>query len=633
MFFLQKLQSESMPRPLPSQNTRNPRIVATVQPYNSNDSPTRIRSLSSSSLIPHDSPKKAKFYSSSSLQESGVFEGEMYEFISEGTQTEPEDFPMIEKPHEELSAEIQKLNKFRERIEECVTKSPVTTKPVGSLLSETPEQRRLDFYRNRLELLENKILVYESTGDVQIRRLAERLQREIQLESIVKQLTEKLDNILSVKMSLEEEKCEFEEAENDTRLRLQRLEFDLEILSQRNVELEMSRNSIKSKAQEYQQHSFTLEESVQKYQDTIFVLEERESELKDHIEMLSKLMPVLLLFNLWKNIDFSTLPLERIKQSCFYVTKVDKSVSPMHTPRYSLEDRLNEMMVREKELTRNIAELNKAYNETLENADNLWAQMEREYKEKLSKAEENEIALKCKLNQLEDRIKNDTQCAQERILQLEDIESNLKHRINRLHKENKKLSEQVQSHQDEIYNLREENATMHVYIERPIVEQLEKEKRKSKVLEEQLILITRNLKDAESSSKNELLAMKCQLAKSSKELIHIEVTNGELREEILTLESQMRELKKQKRDDDDRITELAFELQNKVQQNFDQHHCTVMQLGETKSLAQELAMHTKRTKSSNVMPDLTSAMEKLNRAIIKMEVEDINFYLCYFFLI
>jgi hypothetical protein len=55
-----------------------------------------------------------------------------------------------------------------------------------------------------------------------MRRLAERLQREVVLSSQVKDLTAKVKHLVAGNRCLEEEKCEFEEAENDTRLKCQK---------------------------------------------------------------------------------------------------------------------------------------------------------------------------------------------------------------------------------------------------------------------------------------------------------------------------------------------------------------------------------------------------------------------------
>jgi pyridoxal/pyridoxine/pyridoxamine kinase len=67
-----------------------------------------------------------------------------------------------------------------------------------------------------------QVRIYESSGDQQSRLLADRLQREISLSAQVKQLSAKVQQLIAENRCLGEEKCEMEEAENDTRLRCQK---------------------------------------------------------------------------------------------------------------------------------------------------------------------------------------------------------------------------------------------------------------------------------------------------------------------------------------------------------------------------------------------------------------------------
>jgi uncharacterized protein (DUF3084 family) len=64
--------------------------------------------------------------------------------------------------------------------------------------------------------------VYESSGEPQVRLLAERLQKEVRLSAQVKELSTKVQHLITENRRLEEEKCELEEAENDTRLKCQK---------------------------------------------------------------------------------------------------------------------------------------------------------------------------------------------------------------------------------------------------------------------------------------------------------------------------------------------------------------------------------------------------------------------------
>lgn len=572
-------------------------------PYSSSDNRKRTSSI-------QDSPTKSKYWCSTNLQESGVFEGEdeSNDLISEFTQTDPEDFPSLEKSSS-LCAEIQKLNKFRERIEECVTK---TNKSVGIL--ETPEQRRLQYYKERLDLLENKILIYESSGDLQVKRLAQRLQRELQLESAVKQLSEKVTKLQSENLILEEEKCEFEEAENDTRLRLQRLEFDLEIINQRNSELEMDNSEMKLRVQDVQHHSSCLERNIKKSHERINLLKEREKELKKKLELITDFMPTILKYQSFT----TTQEFESNQTSCSCVA----IKSPIRMKPDPLQDQLNELLGREKELTRTISELNKAYNETLENADNLWAQMEKDYKDKLTKSDETKNSLKTKLIQLEERLSNDTLFAQERISQLEDSEISLKNRLCKSNRDKKEFLLKYSSLIEELNSLKEEYYKLKKYLDGPATENLEKERKKVKEIEEELILSTKLLSEVEGVHKSEISFIKNKLSRSQKELIHIEVTNSELKEEIQTMEIRIKELIKQKENEEENIRSLSSELKTKD----DIFQCQIVQ---GPSLAQELNPTNFGGKNLDVheLKDLNSAANKLTEALESIQV--ISFFLIY----
>ncbi|XP_062557565.1 putative leucine-rich repeat-containing protein DDB_G0290503 isoform X2 [Armigeres subalbatus] len=571
------------------------KMVATVQPFSSNtNSPAQTttgepKGISIASIAEtFGGMKKSAKWGSTSLQESGVFVDEMV-VSSVGTQTEVEDFPCLEKTNAELCAEIEKLNKFREKIEECTIKRNGKN-PVGvslSLPAESCEQRRLQFYVNRMEQLENKVRVYESSGDQQLRHLADRLQREITLESWVNQLSDKLNKLEDENERLEEERCELEEIENDTRLRLQRMEVDYEMMSQRNTELEISKSSYQNKFQDARDSVINLEELVHKCEERIFVLEETENELNDRIDLILAFIPVLLMFNSWQ-----------LKEQMASTRKqyAINYIPPEHIEYYEstngdLQMRLNDLMNREKELTQNIAELNRAYNETLENADNLWAQMEKEYKDKISKCEMVESNLKSKISQLEERLSKDSEYAHERISHLEEAENSLKHRVTKLNKENKDLVAKHAALLEEYSTLKDEYRKLQNYLKGTVAENIEKEKRKIVALEEELSLSTTLLKEAEENHKSEVGQMRGKLLSATKELNHIEVTNSELREEVETLECRIRELLTLRNCDDERIKHLTEELQSKQAQISQLQHNSLHSHhrgGFGRSLAQEL---------------------------------------------
>uniref|UniRef100_A0A1Y9HAK0 Uncharacterized protein n=1 Tax=Anopheles farauti TaxID=69004 RepID=A0A1Y9HAK0_9DIPT len=614
------------------------RIVATVQPFHSTDvqqapvvqqpapppPPPKAPSIASIAETFGGMKKSTRWNNATSLQESGVFVDEPCSHVA--TQTEADDFPGPDaKTNAELCAEIEKLNRFREKIEECkggaaaVCKTPSK----GSLVAlnlpaasgdEACDRRRLQFYVERAEMLENKLKVYESSGDQQLRHLADRLQREVQLEGWVKQLSDRLGRVELENERLEEERCELEEIENDTRLRLQRMEEDLEVMGQRNLELEMSRGSYQSKYQDAKETIENLEELIHKYEEKIFLLEENENELRERIEMIYMFIPMLLLYNSWQlHEQFKQQLSVAPEQQPQHQPHAIQCIPTEHIEYYDssrsqaddLQTRLSELMSREKELTQNIAELNRAYNETLENADNLWAQMEREYKEKIGRCEQEEATLKSKIAQLEERLTKDSEYASERIAHLEEAESALKSRVSRLGKENKELAAKHGALVEEYGTLKEDYAKLQNYLRGPAAEALEREKKRVLALEDELAHTEQMLRDGEDAHRAEVGSLRGRLLNSTKELNHIEVTNSELREEVETLEARIRELMSQRGSDEERIKQLTEELEAKQSQIVALQHARKMYGGPGgssrssvgRSLAQELERPLKGTYS------------------------------------
>lgn len=532
--------------------TRTPeRVIATVQPYS-----TKKSSDDSISLSYKSSPSKSvNSLSTMSLTESGVFESEAIEFINhQSTQTYAEDFPVSEKTllGSDLCAEIQKLNKFRKKIEECVTKCnrPINAKENGVDALSPIEQTRLQYYKERLEQLENKVSIYESTGDVQMKRLADRLQKEIQLEAAVKQLRQHITKLEKENRQLDEERCELEEIENDTRLHLQRLEVDLEILSQRNVELEMSRDTARANA-DY------LQEELSKLQKRLSSVEKERKEIKNTLELIKNFMPAILLFN--------TLQQQESIASDFTIVKPQGNGICVCKKEHVCPDtsKFAELVRREQELTDNIAELNRAYNETLERADNLWAQMEKDYKDKLARTQEDNSLLRSKISQLEKRLKNDAHYAQERISQLEDEENMLKRRLSKLNKISKDELDKYKLLQNDYQHLNAEYEKLKSHVAGPLAENLEKERKKTKVLEEEVALAAKMYEETEQKHKNQLMLVKVKLEKCNQELKRVELSNVELRDEVALLENRILELTKCRREDEEKIKYLMAENKSK----------------------------------------------------------------------
>lgn len=510
---------------------------------------------------------------SSSMNESGVFDGDLAPvLIHQSTQTDSDAFgaaaggPNKRTNNSDLYAEIQKLNTIRRKMEQCSTSPSIDIGLLGPLskLDET----RLQYYRDRLELLENKVAIYESSDDDREKHLQRRLQNEIRLAAQVKQLNQRIEKIEAINRQLDEERCELEEIENDTRLQLQRLEVDLEMLSQRNSELEMSHETAQAKID-------CVQGALNQSHEQIIALEMDRNDLLLKWELINAFMPALLLFNVWKyqqhqqraiaqagefgDFGYDCIGRDRLAHHTGQPQPTSCACNKEHICPDS--ERFNEMVRREQELADSIAEMNRAYNETLERADNLWAQMEREYKEKLNRSQEDNQLLRSKIGQLETRLKSDAHYAQERIAQLEEEENMLKRRLSKLNRISRDDADKYKSLHTDFQSLSGEYERLKAYADGPLTETMEKERKKVRSMEEEMRMAAKMYSDLEQLHRNQMNLMKAKFDKCRKDLVAAEANNSELKEEVVQLEHRIIELNRCRREDEDRLQTLAAEAQ------------------------------------------------------------------------
>lgn len=191
------------------------RIIATVLPF------TDLNSTYQGKELRDDMPLKRLLRDQDCMQESGIFEdgGLTNCFLNMGTQT---DYNCDPSPGD-LGAEIRKLTQIRERIEEKGGNKKLLRSPdIESKFLAQASIKEMLFYQERVQILEDKVAIYESSKDEQSKLLAKRLEKEILLAAQVKHLQSTVRLLREENIRLEEEKCEFEEAENDTRLRCQK---------------------------------------------------------------------------------------------------------------------------------------------------------------------------------------------------------------------------------------------------------------------------------------------------------------------------------------------------------------------------------------------------------------------------
>ncbi|XP_075144997.1 uncharacterized protein LOC142220027 isoform X2 [Haematobia irritans] len=624
---------EKTPKSVTTTGAATTRIVATVQPYNS--SASYSHGPSSPQTVPHntptDSPRKTRsqHWHNNSLSESGVFVES--DFLSDSgdnsvcTQTDFEDCSSASNnshhpqstPTKHVPAHITSQNQHPHQLHH----------PSSSSLS---DQKRLQYYQDRVALLEGKVLIYESSGDVQAKHLAERLQREILLEKEVKELRERVEFLESENCTLEEEKCEFEEAENDTRLRLQRLEIELEILSQRNVELEMSREALSAKYKDCHSECLILRDDLATSETNIRHLEEDKQKAKENFEFLHSLLPVLLVCNT----AACTIPQEQ--RAAYGKSDMGTSTSALNlaVPQSPIKAQMADPLVCNSEICKGherevqylkeevkclrhqIKELNSRHYAAMESADSHWVDIEREYKEREEQFHAKEMSLKQKIQKLQDCLKEDARSANEKICQLEEAEQGLKSCLVKVSKEHQKLLEDHQCLVSEFERFKEQHDQLREQ-QKPLTETLEMEKKRNKGLVDELTFMRKLQQETELQTKSELDSIRNEMFDLRKEYLHIEVTNGELREEVATLELQVETLHKTHRDCEEKVRCLTDEIRTKdeICQKLEKR----LERSEGYSLADELGgdTPTKRFKREDVK-GLKTASKGLGNALRHM---------------
>ncbi|XP_045769692.1 axoneme-associated protein mst101(2)-like isoform X2 [Maniola jurtina] len=257
---------------IPSHKTH--KAIATVTPYQQKG----YKSESLESLCEERKPNNI-------LQESGIFEG--VETECKSTQTDINDNFEYSG---ELNTEIQRLNSIREKLEKQGVRNRTLSKEDGDSLEckcVKLGKKHKQYYERRLKFLEGKISIYEAAQDVKEAKLAQRLQKEFLLENKIQELESQLLDLQDKYERLEEECCELEEIENDTRLHWQQLEMDYELCSAQLRDMTEQRECSRAQAER-------LMAELTKRECT---LKARENELLSRLEGLEKAVPALIAWN------------------------------------------------------------------------------------------------------------------------------------------------------------------------------------------------------------------------------------------------------------------------------------------------------------------------------------------------
>lgn len=260
----------------PEISQKTQKAVATVTPYQQKGYKCEsLESLCSEERKPNNV-----------LQESGIFEG--IETETKSTQTDVND---AFECSGELNTEIQRLNSIREKLErQGVRNRTLNNKDDGDGLEcrcVKLGKKHKQYYERRLKFLEGKISIYEAAQDVKEAKLAQRLQKEFLLENRIQELESQLLDLQEKYERLEEDCCELEEIENDTRLHWQQLEMDYELCSAQLRDMTEQRECSRAQA----------ERLMSELKNREVVLKVREKELKTRLEKLEKAVPALIAWN------------------------------------------------------------------------------------------------------------------------------------------------------------------------------------------------------------------------------------------------------------------------------------------------------------------------------------------------
>ncbi|XP_017037488.1 putative uncharacterized protein MYH16 isoform X2 [Drosophila kikkawai] len=491
----------------------------------------------------------------------------------------------------------------------------------------------LQFYQDRLEQLEGKLLIYESSGDTQARHLAQRLQKELQLEKDLKELLDRVQQLTDQNAQLEEAKCEFEEAENDARLHLQRNEVELEILRQRNVELEFGKEALGAKYKDCRAEVIILREDLAAAETQLEHLQSERKQARKELQDLRHSLPLLLIFRLLslaKMGNEMSTPRRSPRLTSGYNAQAAEELrvgDKLHTTDFGLSQtgfhdagdgrEVSYLKEEIKSLRCQLKELNARHYEAMETADSHWVDLEQQYKEREEACQSKEASLKQKISQLQDCLREDSRAAAEKIQQLEEAEQGLKSCLVRLTKEHRDLLTE-----NSTLKCSMESMIIKMEIEAehkmPLTEALEVERRRNQTLIDDLSFAKKVQQNTEDQLRQETDALRTQIFDIKKEYMHIEVTNSELKEEVGTLENKIRQMETQMKDSEERARCLEDELRTKDEQ------CQILErklgvIPENYSLADELYDSPAKRAKKDEVPDLQTASQGLGIALLDIE--------------
>ncbi|XP_060840398.1 uncharacterized protein LOC132921403 isoform X1 [Rhopalosiphum padi] len=546
------------------------------------------------------------------LQESGIFEEDIYsEAISEATQTESPIEKTIGILSTDLTEELRKLSRIREKIEE--RKVPLVDDRVA---------KELSFYKEHWRTLERKIEAYESDGDDRVKLLTKTIDRESRLASEIKLLYTTIDKLKEQNRLVEEEKCEFEEAENDTRLRFQKLENKYMILTEKKntlqteliakaQEIEALRqelSEVNAKKCEARKHAASMEALINKYEQRNFELEESEMETKCKLQILENAWPAIVLWNIWRIVckhyrKSKSMKTIEYKQSTELDIDYLEKLQIITKERMEMEKRIQDLEFKEN-----------VYQQTLQQADNILANVEEGYKRQI---EELNSELAEKQKQLTDRenrmrLSTDSRDREPELLdRIHGLETEIRELVHKLKakdvekqswiRRETQLRNDMEQFVNEVCQIKSENAVLR--------NQLDCEKMKFKDLQKDISFKQSVYAELEEKSNVEAKNYQSTILKLSKQIDEYDVTNGELKEEVETLEAHVKLLRNALAEEKEIKENITVELNQ--------------ELSQKQEIIDSLERHMSYNGSKNAAEELQCENLKTNN-VGKLNLEQIN---------
>ncbi|KAK9508430.1 hypothetical protein O3M35_005992 [Rhynocoris fuscipes] len=553
-----------------------------------------------------------------SLTESGVFEAEdedddddeddlVISLYTRGTQTESS----YRTGEDSLTAELEKLSRIKEKIEEKKGEN-----------SQNPQPKDILFYESRVSALEARLAAFESNGDERNKILSAQLEREILLSAQVNQLKERLAKLTAENRRLEEERSEIEEIENDTRLRCQKLELKVSALSDKKKglkkQVEDLRLEMSHRDNEERSHLSRMEQLVNTYEQKNQELEERELEVRYRLQMLENSMPALMMWNLWRMMMIQTsggavtniqpppgltphpgaygrisgeAPHNReeelmaklkslevklstetrlLEDSRLAENQLRKKIKDLEKMLVSKDNNILEILNRDPQEDQEIFEKlskmakervdmdkrirdlelkEKIYQETLQQADNMFAQMEGSFLKQIKEKDDLISAQESCITDSNSRLRQASKSnvlaekLQEKLVKLDEETAQLRDLLVRKDQEKERLERQLANLETELRNTISELESVRQTIVGPLTDQVEFHRKRAQSLEQELRDTTTRETAEMERHRNEVSSLNLKIKHLTREILENEVTIGELREEVQTLETAVFEVR------------------------------------------------------------------------------------------